>query len=131
MGHLKLKALLLKLEKKNSETTGLEDILRDFYRRMSQDILTDFFFTGKDPDQVALKQAQFLRFAAGLSPRYSGKKPVNAHLNLPPILSGHFDRRLVLLRETLQDHGLEESDIRTWVEFEKAFRDQIISKYPK
>lgn len=108
-----------------SET--LSDILSDFYKRMSQDILIGFFFDGKDVEAIAMMQKQFLLRAFGETPTYAGKSPANAHLKMPPILEGHFNRRLQLLNQTLRDHGLPESDIQVWLTFENAFKDSIVS----
>ena len=104
----------------------LELILQDFYRRMSTDIMLDFFFTGKDASAIALKQKEFLLRAFGARSTYSGKAPADAHHSLPPIREGMFNRRLQLLEETLRHHGLSAEDIRTWVSFENAFRDGIV-----
>ena len=106
---------------------GIERILLDFYGRMEKDILVGFFFHGKDVRAIALRQKEFLLRAFGAAPSYSGKPPAQAHEQLAPILSGHFDRRLQLLEETLRDHGLAAEDIRSWVGFENAFRGQIVS----
>jgi truncated hemoglobin YjbI len=100
-------------------------ILRDFYGRMSRDLLVGFFFEGKDVEHIADQQLKFLLRAMGARKTYAGKAPATAHLALPPILKGHFDRRLRLLEDTLRDHGLSEKDIRTWIEFESAFRASI------
>ena len=106
---------------------ALEAILKDFYSRMAKDVLIGFFFTGKDTDVIALRQKEFLMRAMGAVPSYSGKSPAQAHTELAPILSGHFDRRIVILRETLQDHGVAAEDIRIWVGFENAFRPVVVS----
>jgi hemoglobin len=103
----------------------IHEILRDFYRRMSGDILIGFFFDGRDLDAIAEKQAEFLLRAMGARPTYSGKSPARAHDELAPILAGHFDRRLRILEETLAAHGLSASDIRTWVSFEETFREAV------
>jgi len=103
----------------------LRAILNDFYERMSHDVLIGFFFEGKDLHAIASKQAEFLMRAMGAIPTYSGKAPAQAHLSLPPVLKGHFDRRLRILEATLRDHGLNEEDIRTWITFESAFREGI------
>lgn len=107
---------------------GLARILRDFYRRMQSDVMLGFFFDGKDIDAIADKQRSFLMRAMGAAPSYSGLPPAQAHQKLAPILSGHFDRRLRILEETLAAHGLSDEDIRTWVAFESAFRDAIVSR---
>jgi truncated hemoglobin YjbI len=104
----------------------LDAILKDFYHRMAGDILIGFFFDGKDVDTIAAMQKKFLMRAMGASASYEGKPPAQAHDKLPPILRGHFDRRLQLLEQTLRDNGLSAEDIRTWITFENAFRDGIV-----
>jgi hemoglobin len=122
-----VKPELKKLYERAGGEQGLGEILRDFYARMARDVLIGFFFAGKDVDAIAMRQKSFLMRAFGVSASYSGKAPADAHTELPPILRGHFDRRLQLLEETLRDHGLAAEDIRTWVGFENAFRDQIVT----
>jgi len=104
----------------------LEEVLLDFYGRMAHDLLIGYFFDNRDFRQIARKQKDFLLFAAGITSSYSGKTPTSAHLELPPILKGHFDRRLTLLRETLRDHQLSPEDIRTWIGFENSFRNVVV-----
>src|SRR4051794_10533266 len=108
------------------EEAGLERILKDFYHRMSQDVLIGFFFEGKDIDAIVMRQKTFLMRAMGASPSYSGKPPATAHEALPPILAGHFDRRLKILEQTLQAHGLSEQEAKVWLGFENAFREAIV-----
>jgi truncated hemoglobin YjbI len=105
----------------------LQEILEDFYTRMSKDILIGYFFSGKDILHIAHQQMGFLLQAMGASQTYTGNSPTQAHGNLPPILAGHFDRRIVLLSETLRDHGLSEADSKIWINFEKAFRKAIVN----
>ncbi len=101
-------------------------ILRDFYSRMASDILVGFFFINKNPETVADKQVGFLMRAMGQSPTYRGKSPAKAHEDLPPILAGHFDRRLKILEATLREHGIPEEAIQLWVRFEGSFRAGIV-----
>jgi hemoglobin len=105
----------------------LEEILKDFYARMKTDVLIGFFFDGKDTDEIARMQMKFLLRAMGVTQTYTGKAPAQAHTKLAPILRGHFDRRLQILEQTLKDHGLTAEDVRTWITFENAFRDGIVS----
>jgi hemoglobin len=122
MSKVQLKALFQKI----GGEPQLAKILEDFYRRMSEDILIGYFFTGKDISHIADRQKQFLLAATGLNPSYTGKSPTTAHVELPPILSGHFDRRLRILEETLRAHGVDETDIGVWVGFENAFRKVVV-----
>jgi len=118
---------LLKLGKELG-LTRVQAIVLDFYKRMENDVLVGFFFAGKDISAIAAKQSEFLLRAMGLTPSYSGKPPANAHTEMPPILTGHFDRRLKVLEETLTSHHLKREQILVWIGFENAFRDAIVSK---
>jgi truncated hemoglobin YjbI len=103
-------------------------LLLKFYERMAGDVMLLHFFTGRDVAAIAEKQGEFLLRAMGASPTYSGKAPGDAHRGLPPIWTGHFNRRLVILREVLLGAGLSEADADAWVSFEDAFRETIVGK---
>ncbi len=122
MSQTKLKKVVIKMGGEEK----LRIILRDFYKRMSQDILIGFFFSHLDTNQIADSQAKFILFAMGESHSYTGKTPTSAHLELPPILDGHFNRRIVILEQTLKDYQLDRIDRDTWIEFENAFRKIIV-----
>ena len=107
--------------------TALFSILNEFYIRMSKDLMIGFFFEKHDLEHIAHMQGKFILNAAGLATSYEGKGPSTAHTALPPILSGHFDRRLVILHETLTARGLEAKQIETWVRFEESFRAIVVS----
>ena len=93
---------------------------------MLADTLVGFFFYGKDLDLIAERQLSFLLRAMGARDSYAGKPPAHAHDALSPILTGHFDRRLRILEETLYIHGVESRHVATWVAFEESFRQAIV-----
>lgn len=96
------------------------------YERFDRDVMIGFFFSGKDLNHIAAQQQAFVERAIGLRASYTGKAPSTAHIGLPPILPGFFDRRLVLLRETLNEFGISGEHQDAWIEFENAFRDAIV-----
>lgn len=102
-------------------------IIGRFYAQMAKDILIGFFFDGRDLQKIADGQSAFLYRAMGLTPGYTGKSPADAHTHLPPILSGHFDRRLKILEEVLTSEGLTEKQRLVWIGFENAFRAAIVT----
>lgn len=104
----------------------IREIVRRFYDCMANDILIGFFFEGRDLDHIAEMQSAFLYRAMGLRASYAGKSPADAHSTLPPILAGHFDRRLTLLEAHLRAEGLDETQRSTWLAFENAFRATIV-----
>jgi truncated hemoglobin YjbI len=105
---------------------GLKSLLDKFYQALSQDVIVGFFFDQKDLSKIAEKQKEFLMRGWGITASYSGKSPATAHINLAPILKGHFDRRLVILRELLErETQLSASQIKLWLDFEELFRNTI------
>ncbi|MBK8977534.1 MAG: hypothetical protein IPM29_16600 [Planctomycetes bacterium] len=105
-------------------------LLARFYRRQADDVLLGFFFAGRDLDAIAAGQLAFLRWATGDVDALSVRHPKDAHTALPPILRGHFDRRLVLLRETLEAGGVAAEDIEVWLRLERAMRRHVVRSHP-
>lgn len=106
----------------------LGELLTKFYKKMSTDIMLGFFFSGKDICHIVQQQKMFFLRAVGINKVYEGKSPRAAHRKIPPILKGHFDRRMVLLRETLTEEGMSEKNIQTWINFEEQFRKSIVEE---
>ena len=103
-------------------------LLTDFYKNLSQDLMIGFFFKNKNLKIIAENQCNFMLKTAGLISEYHGKLPASAHLSLSPIFLGHFNRRIVLLKETLAQHKLTSEQIETWVHFENAFKNVVVAK---
>ena len=110
-----------------SEQT-LRSILLEFYQLMSRDLLIGYFFDGKSLEKIAENQKNFLLKAWGVTKSYSGLSPARAHDELPNILQGHFDRRLILLNEVLDKYGVPASAIKTWIAFENSFRKKLVKE---
>lgn len=104
----------------------LRQILEAFYQELTKDVLVGFFFDGKDVTQIAHKQEQFLLRAMGARTSYVGLPPARAHDKIAPILAGHFDRRIEILKRTLASFGLSAEDQAAWIRFEMSFRPQIV-----
>ena len=88
---------------------SVRSILDRFYARLFDDVLVGFFFVGHDRAKIVDGQLQFLRWATGDRDDLPGRHPRTAHDELPPILGGHFDRRLVVLDEVLRDEGVADA----------------------
>lgn len=108
----------------------LREILAVFYDRLLADSIVGFFFAGKDLAKVIDGQHAFLMRAFQETERFHGIHPSKAHVDLAPILRGHFDRRLMLLRETLVADGVHAADISAWIKVEEGMRRLIQGKHP-
>jgi hemoglobin len=106
----------------------LRALMLEFYERMAADVMLGFFFNGKEIRATADKQSEFFLRQVGALPSYSGKPPAQAHFQLPPILSGHFDRRLKILENLLLEKKITQPGIQAWLGFENAFRNVIVQK---
>ena len=104
---------------------ALRKILRRFYARLLADPMVGFFFAGKDLGAIVDGQHAFLLWVFGAVPQLRAKHPRDAHGELPPILRGHFDRRLVILRETLEAEGLADEDVEAWLKVETSMRRHV------
>lgn len=101
-------------------------ILEKFYEIMAKDNLLLHFFIGKDLKHIAHQQFLFMKNAAGLTPFFQGRGPSTAHTHIPPIWQGHFDRRLVLLKDFLERENIDAPIASAWVQFEKNFEAIVV-----
>ncbi len=113
-------------EELHQDPERAHQLMLQFYERMAEDPMLGFFFTGRDLIAVARKQTEFFLKQAGGAPSFSGKPPAQAHFHLPPILPGHFDRRLKILEQTLLENKITQPGREAWLGFENAFRSVIV-----
>ena len=104
----------------------LEEMMREFYRRVFDDMLIGFFFEGTDFDEIVAAQVEYVRARLGNEDvAYTGKPIRRAHQK-HPILVGHFDRRHKLLQDVLREYEVPEHVFEAWVELEQSLRDLVI-----
>lgn len=121
-----MSSLRKELETKGELGFELGKILDRFYEKMTKDTMLGFFFQGKDIQHVIGQQKKLLSMVMGVTKIYDGKPVSTAHTHLPQILAGHFNRRLVLLEETLNEFKLSKQSISEWLDFEKKFEKVIV-----
>ena len=100
-------------------------ILDRFYRKLADDPMVGFHFAGRDLDAIVDGQLAFLLKAFGVTADFGGRHPSVAHTDLAPILRGQFDRRLVVLREVLEEEGLTEDERELWLGVERSMRSVV------
>ena len=100
----------------------LHEILTRFYERLAADVIVGFFFVGHDLGAIIDGQHAFLCWAFGAADELHARHPRDAHRSLVPILRGHFDRRMTILRECLEAEGLAAADIEAWLKVERSMR---------
>lgn len=103
---------------------GLRAILVDFYDRLFDDVMIGFFFRGKDKARLVDKEWELTARLLGSPVAYTGRVLREAHA-ASPIMGGHFDRRLQILKETLTHHDVPQAVRDAWIEHTLALRPQI------
>jgi hemoglobin len=102
----------------------LRAVVDDFYRRIFDDVMIGFLFQGKNRELLARREYEFTARLLGADLPYTGRSMPEAHAK-SPILGGHFERRLKVLRDTIHDHGVDDEVARVWIEHTLALRAQV------
>jgi hemoglobin len=99
-------------------------IIADFYERLFADLMIGFLFHGKDKQRLIEKEWEFTAQLLDGPVHYTGRPIRQAHAR-SPILGGHFERRLQILRETLADHQVPDEVQARWISHTLALRAQV------
>jgi hemoglobin len=102
----------------------LRAVITDFYDRIFRDVMIGFLFEGKDRARLIEKEYELTARLLGAGVAYTGKPLREAHAR-SPILGGHFERRLEILRQTLAAHVVDAEVARVWLDHQLALRPQI------
>lgn len=103
---------------------ALRRVLEDFYDRVFADAMIGFMFEGKNKPRLVQKEWELAAAFLGADVAYTGRPLPEAHRI--PIAGGQFDRRLAILSETLDDHGVDPEVKRAWLAHSHSLRRQII-----
>ena len=102
----------------------IRNIMQDFYDRIFDDVMIGFLFHGKDKERLIEKETEFTLRIFGEGIDYTGKGMRAAHAKVP-ILGGHFERRMQILRDVLEDHSFPETLKRHWIGHAENLRSVI------
>lgn len=103
----------------------LRAVIEDFYERVFADVMIGFLFFGKDKQRLIDKEWEFTAaFLGAPDVRYTGR-PIRAAHAASPILGGHFDRRLQLLRDAMAAHAVAPAVQDAWIQHTLALRAQV------
>lgn len=102
----------------------LRAVVIDFYRRVFDDLMIGFLFIGKPRQRLIDMEIEFTAGFLGADIKYSGRSMREAHAR-SPIMGGHFDRRLTILRETMADHDVAQEVREAWIDHQLRLRHQV------
>ena len=103
---------------------ALRAVIVDFYDRVFADVMIGFLFAGKNKQRLIDREWEFTARFLGADLPYRGRPMPEAHARVP-ILGGHFERRLQILRNTLADHRIDPEVAQAWVDHQLALRAQV------
>ena len=129
--------MTVNLEKKDPKKSLYELIgpafianaVAEFYRRAFLDGMIGHFFFHSDISHITQEQIIFATAMLGGPQQYRGKPLKAAHKPFA-IRKPHFGRRQVLMREVLDDLGLDEELKNQWLALEEQFRPIILNTKP-
>jgi hemoglobin len=113
------------------ETIGgvpvLETIIDDFVDRCFEDVMIGFFFRRANRDRIKRLERELAADHLGEGEAYTGRSIQEAH-GRHPILGGHFSRRIQILRETLEAHGVPEDVRARWLAHDEGLRSLVTNR---
>jgi hemoglobin len=103
---------------------ALRSIIDRFVDRCFDDVMIGFHFRRASRDRVKRFEYEHAAEHLGAGHPYAGRPLREAH-GPHAIFGGHFERRLVILREVLDAHGVD-ADVRDrWLDAQRALRSEI------
>ncbi|HEX7671799.1 MAG TPA: group 1 truncated hemoglobin [Polyangiaceae bacterium] len=103
---------------------ALRAVIDRFIDRVFDDMMIGFFFRNASRERVKAKEYEFAARHLGADLPYTGKSIRDAHAP-HPIMGGQFNRRLQILRETLEEMGVPEPVRAHWLKHTEALRSQV------
>jgi hemoglobin len=103
---------------------ALRPIIERFVDRIFDDVMIGFFFRNARRERVKAMEYEFAAKHLGADIEYTGRPLDEAH-RAHPIMGGQFARRLMILKETLQQFQVPEHVKQHWLAHTESQRPLI------
>lgn len=103
---------------------GIKPIIQSFIDKVYGDMIIGFLFINVDKEQLIAREVEFASRHLGGSVSYTGK-PIGPVHRKHPINKGHFHRRLWLLGNTLDEHGVNPDIKERWLSHNRQLEPVI------
>ena len=103
---------------------ALRALVDDFVDRCFDDLMIGFFFARANKERTKRFEYEHAAHFLGADVEYTGRPIREAHAK-HRIMGGQFARRLTLLRETFEDHGVPLSIRESWLEHQESLRAEV------
>jgi truncated hemoglobin YjbI len=105
----------------------LRPLIERFVERVYADAMIGFFFASVPRQRIVTLELQHAAEHLGKPAAYRGRPMARAHAK-HAIGGGHFSRRLVILREVLQEFAVPPEVAAPWLRHQEAQRPHIVGK---
>lgn len=99
-----------------------------FYRKVLTDPQLSRYFDDVDMDRQIAKQTAFLTMALGGPNSYTGRDLRSAHAGLAGLSDEHVDRVIGHLAQTLEELGVDASDIAAVGAVAESVRNDVLNR---
>lgn len=104
--------------------TVLREIVNEFVDRCFDDTMIGFLFSRADRGRVKRFEFEHAAEHLGADIAYCGQPMDKAHAK-HRIMGGQFDRRLMILREVLEEKGVEPTIREGWLAYHQSLRHLV------
>lgn len=104
---------------------ALRRVIDRFIDRLFEDTMVGFMFARADRQRIKDKEFEFAAQHLGASLEYSGR-PLDVAHRAHQIFDGQFSRRLMILRETLEELAVPERVRQHWLAHTEALRNSLV-----
>lgn len=103
---------------------ALRRVIDAFVDRLFDDMMIGFFFRSASRERVKAKEYEFAAGHLGAQVAYTGRAIREVHA-AHPIMGGQFNRRLQILKETLEAQAVPANVREHWVQHTESLRPQV------
>ena len=104
---------------------GIMEVMKIFYDKVYADPWLKLFFAVVSQEHIENQQADFMASCLGGPKMYCGRLPIPAHEHMF-VTEELFQARSEILRESLDEAGLDPSVIEAWIKVDDAFRHGMV-----
>lgn len=114
---------------KNLGAQKINEVIQSFYDKAFEDPMIGYLFRNHSKARLVEQQSKFAVAMLGGAKLYDGQGLKQAHQGLG-IRGAHFDRRQVLMRETLEELQIPMELQNQWLEAEEKLRPLVVHGAP-
>ncbi len=100
--------------------------MQDYFKMAVNDPMIGYLFAGKDIERLIEKEIELTMGFFDEEVKYTGRSLAQAHRPLR-VKKGEFDRRMVLLRQAMEQNNLPKELIDAWLAHNEQAREIVLN----